>query len=684
MSNVVPMRTGLQPGTWTTWRDTFANFLSSLGIIGRDKNASGVYVQKVFTKLDLETAYRGDWIIRKAIDIPPFDSTRQWRQWKADEQQIELLEETEKTSGVQRKLQMALTKARLYGGSVIIIGCDDRTGTMDKPLDVEKIGQGDLRFLHVLTRWGISPAGRRIDDLSSPWFGEPEYYERRNGLVGSDRAMMPLEMSAGNLRIHPSRVIRLNGLDHPDEDTALEIWGDSVINIIDDAVRAAGTVHGSIAALISEAKVDIINVPNLTEIFSSPAGTKKLVDRFQGVNEAKSIINSILLDGEEKWQRLGVTFTGMPDVMQMYLLIVCGAVDIPATRFLGQSPVGMNATGESDTRNYYDRLKSDQTTRTTPVMSPLDEILIRTTFGSRDKAIWYEWSPLWQLSEKEKADIAYVKAQSVQIDFNTALIPESALAKGRQNQVIEDGLYPGIEQAIEEADAAGEFAPHDPEQQVEAAAEEAKQQEQQFGLQQQAVAAKTSNVVPIKKKVGDRFVRTLKGRLKDKHTNQIIAQDAEPRTLYVHRDLLNSAEFTKWAKSQGFTDIIDDLHVTIIYSKEAVDWIKMGNSNEYGFDGDKENKLIVPAGGPRVIEELGTEGAVVLFFASSRLTWRHQDMVYKGASYDYEDYMPHVTITYDKGNIDLTKVEPYRGALEFGPEIFEEIKQPGPDDENTP
>jgi hypothetical protein len=45
-------------------------------------------------------------------------------------------------------------------------------------------------------------------------------------------------------------------------------------------------------------------------------------------------------------------------------------------------------------------------------------------------------------------------------------------------------------------------------------------------------------------------------------------------------------------------------------------------------------------------------------------------MVRNGASHDFDEYQPHVTITYEGSDLDLSKVEPYRGELVFGPEIF--------------
>ena len=100
------------------WVDGFVNLLASIGVPGRDKFASQAYSYMPMTQYELEAAYRGDWIARKVVDIPAFDMTREWREWQADEAQVELIEELEKNLFVQQKVQQALIKSRLYGGAI--------------------------------------------------------------------------------------------------------------------------------------------------------------------------------------------------------------------------------------------------------------------------------------------------------------------------------------------------------------------------------------------------------------------------------------------------------------------------------------------------------------------------------------------------------------------------------------
>lgn len=133
--------------------------------------------------------------------------------------------------------------------------------------------------------------------------------------------------------------------------------------------------------------------------------------------------------------------------------------------------------------------------------------------------------------------------------------------------------------------------------------------------------------------------------------------------LYVHRPLLNAGALATWAKRQGFKSVIADSHVTVLYSKEPVDWDAMGIA------ADRHSST----GGVRAVDPLGDQGAVVLRFTSPALKNRHDQMVAAGASHDYEDFTPHVTITYQGGDVDLSKVVPYAGPLLFGPEEFREI-----------
>lgn len=630
------------------YRDSLQNLMSGLGTT-KDKRTYSTHVTIEMSRQQLEAAFRSDWVARKIVTLPAKDATREGRAWQAEGDAIEKIEAVEKNLRFQKKLARALTLNRLYGGSLMFLGLknDQDPG---QELNIKTVKKDSLQFIHVMHRHEIS-TGQLIRDVLSPFYGQPEYYE--------------LQGQNGQIRVHPSRVIRFTGEEHPDPMQQPGGWGDSCLQAIDDAIKDVGMCSGGLAQLIWEMKIDVVRLPNFMAQIAQKEYRDVLIERFELANLSKSLINTLIMDKEEEWQRISTSLTGVDDVLKIYLLIASGAANIPATVLLGQSPQGLNATGDSDTRNYYDRLSSDQKTDITPTIEPLDEIIIRSALGSRPEDIFYNWNPLWQLSDAEEADVAKKKAETFQIDVSAGLIPSLALAEARVNQLVEDGTYPGLEQIMNEVDLEAELSQVEEDDPEVIAAEEAR------------LANENEEEEPSRKAVGDAWRYAIQKR---KRRKKMKIKDATPKTLYVRRDVVNKAELLKWARASGlaqFGEIVENLHVTIIYSKSQVDW---GKARE-GYDYDPKGECRVAPGGMRMIDKLGIGGSVAaLLFTSEKLSWRHcQIKSDLGCSYDWDYYQPHITFVYGSDNqpIDfelLRKIEPYRGEIILGPEIWEETK----------
>lgn len=156
---------------------------------------------------------------------------------------------------------------------------------------------------------------------------------------------------------------------------------------------------------------------------------------------------------------------------------------------------------------------------------------------------------------------------------------------------------------------------------------------------------------------------------REKRRAEFADQDRAP--LYVSRPVKGSTAkaLLAWAAKAGIPNLYrpDDLHVTVLYSKAPVDWFEM--ADDWG-----DAELVVNAGGPRKIEKLGDAGAIVLRFSSSRLKWRHEEMVERGASHDYDEYLPHITLALAPDYEPPEDMEAFQGELRFGPEKFEALK----------
>lgn len=138
-------------------------------------------------------------------------------------------------------------------------------------------------------------------------------------------------------------------------------------------------------------------------------------------------------------------------------------------------------------------------------------------------------------------------------------------------------------------------------------------------------------------------------------------------TLYLQRKLLNADQLVEWAKAKGCEKVLDpdEMHVTIAYSKDPVEWPDALLTDSLTAYGDE-----------RTVTGLGPNGdAVVLKFKHPQLTSRWDDMRVQGASWDFESYMPHITISYSGADQHLLNEEPYEGPLVLGPEIASEVNE---------
>lgn len=424
--------------------DGFANVVANLGT-GRDKAASGGYYFTPLTSAQALAAYRTAWLPRKIVDIIPQDATRRWRAWQADKRQISAIEAEENRLSLRIRVKEALIAARLYGGAAIYIGTGDRNVT--QPLRPDRISAGGLRHLTVLTRDQLT-VGEAEDDPEAEGFGLPKWYEV-NGKT--------------QVRIHPSRLAIFHGAPLPvgARDWAAQGWGDSILQSVMQAIMHADGTAANIASLVYEAKVDVLHIPRLMEMLAEPGGDSQVAGYLATLAVAKGVNGMLVLDGGDtsapdgksggtRYDQKGAPFGGLADIWDRALQAVAGAADIPATRLLGQAPAGMTATGESDARNYAQRVRAMQELDMTPAMAVLDECLIRSALGTRPPEVFYDWRSIHEPTDRERADVGQVTASIIATLKGADLFPVETLGQAAANAMIETGALPGLESAIDE------------------------------------------------------------------------------------------------------------------------------------------------------------------------------------------------------------------------------------------
>jgi type IV secretory pathway VirB10-like protein len=130
----------------------------------------------------------------------------------------------------------------------------------------------------------------------------------------------------------------------------------------------------------------------------------------------RSVFRSQYFDTEEDYSRDEVNFTGVPEILYIIFMLISADTGYPITRLFGVSPAGMNSTGESDMRNYYDAVRSKQTFQLQTILLRLVKI-ISEWLGIEEPYI--KFAPLQTMNDKEQAELEKVKADTESVKAST-------------------------------------------------------------------------------------------------------------------------------------------------------------------------------------------------------------------------------------------------------------------------
>lgn len=431
----------------TMTMDAFANVLARLGA-GTPNLLEGT--DYPMTRLTqnfqlMNSLYRSHWIVRKIIDCIPEDMCKNWINitTQMEPKAIKRFNKLQRSTRVQRDILQGLKWGRLYGGAGAVIIIDGHENILDQPLDYDMIMPGSFKGLIVADRWsGITPGETLIEDVTSPDFGLPEYYEWLGGSF--------------TVKVHHSRILRFIGRELPYlEKYAESGWGASEIEIIFDELKKRDNTSWNIAQLIFLANLRVLKMSDLGEILAvgDEQSNKELYNTVQAQNWLMSNMGMYILNKDDDFQTHQYSFSGLNDIYESFMLDVAGAAEIPVTKLFGRSPAGFNATGESDLRNYYDTIEQKQTAQLESVLDKLIPIMFMSEFGAIPDDLDYTFNPISTPSEDELSNIVDKKTNAVIDAFNAGLISQRVALNELKQMSETTGMFTNItDEDIEKAD----------------------------------------------------------------------------------------------------------------------------------------------------------------------------------------------------------------------------------------
>lgn len=310
----------------------------------------------------------------------------------AEDMDRSLSEAAEKWDVFEKVTQAAIW-GRLFGGGAILMGVD--RGLMHEALDVETVQEGDLLYLDVIDRRDLNVNTRYTDPLMPEW-GQPETYQiNRSSEAGSTTTV-----------VHESRLVVFGGA-LTSERIRIQNggWDVSVLQRIWEVLRSFDQTWKSVDHLLAEMSQAVFKVQGLLEQIAE-GDIATMQTRMGIADRQRSVSRAVLLDADmEDFTTVGAqNVSGIAPILQEKLKRLAGAARMPVTVLMGLSPAGLNATGESDTRSWFNVLTFHREMGLAPRIIELMQVVARSEGAEMpERGIRIEWPSLWIMSPSEEA-----------------------------------------------------------------------------------------------------------------------------------------------------------------------------------------------------------------------------------------------------------------------------------------
>lgn len=428
--------------------DAYVNAVTALGT-ARDKMSYTKFVRS--KPLDLETLdalYSENDIAARVCDVVPDEELRQGYDIliapDSDDESGQALDDASYVAAdvhdaadaldLQKKFIEARVWGRVFGGGALILGADDgataENGGLKQPLNenaiqrFDHINVIDRRYIHPLTYY---------TDPTSPKFG----YVRT--LLITPQAVDTLQaaqIAQGTVEMHESRLVIFGGTRTTIHTRQINGgWDTSVLQRMNTVLDQFGVSWQALTHLLQDASQGVFKMRGLLDALAANQ-TDLVMRRMDMMDMARSIVRGLVLDADgEEFTRQNYTWSGIDKVFEMLMLRLAAAARMPVTVLMGQSPAGMDATGESDIRWFYDTIRSSQTNEVKPLLERILRLIMLSKAGPTRGKVPDSWSvvfpSLWQMTPAEQAGVEKTTAEKDAIYIDRGVLTPEEVAVSR-------------------------------------------------------------------------------------------------------------------------------------------------------------------------------------------------------------------------------------------------------------
>jgi phage-related protein (TIGR01555 family) len=366
------------------------------------------YASQSFIGYQMCALLAQNWLISKACATPVRDAVRKGFNVVAQSGEslspelLGAIKEGNKRYRLPRALKEYGYFGRVYG--IRLAYCKIETSDPDfylKPFNVDAVTQGSYRGLvQIDPIWVVPELGANAaSDPTALDFYEPTYW-----IVNA-------------MRIHKSHFVIMRGPELPDILKPAYLYGGlPLTQRIYERVYAAERTANEAPLLAMTKRMTVF----LTDMTQAVANEDKFAERMNWWANLRDNFGIKVADKHaDDIQQFETSLADLDAVIMTQYQLVAAAAEMPATKLIGTTPKGFNSTGDYEEASYHEMLEQIQTDDLEPLVDRHHAVMMRSDiaprFGIQPVALQIVWEPLDSITEKERAEINKLRADTDKI-----------------------------------------------------------------------------------------------------------------------------------------------------------------------------------------------------------------------------------------------------------------------------
>lgn len=356
--------------------------------------------------------------------------TKKWIKLTGDDERVKLIQQRLDDLKVRDLFNYAITQEGFFGRIHLFMDFGDHDDAAELPtklvIDKRKIGKD--RPLERLT-------------VVEPLWSYPGPYDARNPL--SPDFYNPSSWYVSGQTVHATRMLTLVSNPVPNMlKPAYAFGGVSraqqckayVDNWLRSRQSSSDLLHAFSVMVLATDMEGVLGGGSGDGVFTR-------VDLFNKMRDNRGTF--VIDKAGEDFKNVSAPITGVAELVAQSLEQISAISGIPISILLGQTPNGLNASSDGEIRIFYDRILSYLDTNIRPLLQTLLDVVQLSLFGEIDQEIGFEFEALWEMADKDLADIRKSDAEADATYINAGVVDADEVRERLRND--ETSLYHGVE-----------------------------------------------------------------------------------------------------------------------------------------------------------------------------------------------------------------------------------------------